>query len=71
MVNPLLTIMFDIFLVGSALVILGGMVAEYRAAKQPSVGGQHVVPFRARAVRRHRRYAGSVGTGTVRRRLAA
>jgi hypothetical protein len=38
MVNPLLTILFDIFLIGSALVVTGGMVAEYLATREPHVG---------------------------------
>lgn len=38
MVNPVLTIAFDLFLIGSALVIIGGMVQEYRASRRPSVG---------------------------------
>ena len=38
MVNPLLTILFDIFLIGSALAVAGGMVAEYLATREPHVG---------------------------------
>ena len=38
MVNPLLTILFDIFLIGSALAVTAGMVAEYLASREPHVG---------------------------------
>jgi hypothetical protein len=38
MVNPLLTILFDIFLIGSALAVSAGMVAEYLATREPQVG---------------------------------
>ncbi|MCC7365325.1 MAG: hypothetical protein IT303_13240 [Dehalococcoidia bacterium] len=71
MVNPVLTILFDAFLIGSGATILGGMIAEYRASRRGAVGGV-AVPFRRRqpapAVRLMRR-AGSVGR--ARRRLAA
>jgi|GEM_PF-6946030 len=71
MVNTLLTVIFDIVLIGTALVILCGMVAEYRASKQPSVGGQRLMRFTPQRARRRRKYAGSVGASAIRRRVAA
>ncbi|MCK9520827.1 MAG: hypothetical protein M0R74_17660 [Dehalococcoidia bacterium] len=72
MVNPLLTILFDLFLVGSALIILGGMVAEYRASRQDAVGqAQSRVLHAAMAGTKPRRYTMRVGNAQVRRRLAA
>lgn len=38
MVNPLLTALFDLFLIGSAGTIIAGMVQEYLASRHPSVG---------------------------------
>jgi len=38
MVNPVATILFDLFLVGTAAVIVAAMVAEALAARRPSVG---------------------------------
>jgi hypothetical protein len=38
MVNPLLTILFDLFIVGSALLIVAALVAEQFAMREPSVG---------------------------------
>ncbi|MCC7364303.1 MAG: hypothetical protein IT303_08005 [Dehalococcoidia bacterium] len=72
MVNPVLTILFDIFLIGSGATILGGMILEYRASRRGAVGGV-AVPFRRRQPAqlspRTRARAGSVGR--ARRRLAA
>lgn len=39
MVNPLLTILFDLFLVGSAITIVAAMVQEYLDSRTPSIGG--------------------------------
>lgn len=39
MVNPLLTIVFDLFLVGSAIAIVAAMVQEYFDSRTPSIGG--------------------------------
>ncbi|MGH2609158.1 MAG: hypothetical protein ACRDHF_08710 [Tepidiformaceae bacterium] len=39
MVNPVLTVLFNLFLVGSALTIIAAMVQEYLASRTPSVGG--------------------------------
>ena len=41
MVNPLLTILFDLFLVGSAITIIAAMVQEYFDSRTPSIGGTH------------------------------
>jgi hypothetical protein len=38
MVHPVLTILFDLFIVGSALAILGALVAEQYALRQPAIG---------------------------------
>jgi hypothetical protein len=38
MVNPVATILFDLFLVGTAVVLVAAMVAEALAARRPSVG---------------------------------
>lgn len=39
MVNPVLTIAFNLFLVGTALTVIAAMVQEYLASRTPSVGG--------------------------------
>lgn len=38
MVNPLFTILFDLFLIGSALAVTVGMAAEYLVAREPHIG---------------------------------
>lgn len=38
MINPVLTALFDLFLVGSASTIIAGMVQEYLASRTVSVG---------------------------------
>jgi hypothetical protein len=38
MVNPLLTLLFDLFLIGSALLILAGMAHESLSRREPAVG---------------------------------
>lgn len=38
MVNPLLTAVFDLFLIGSAASIVVAMVVEYRANQGPAIG---------------------------------
>jgi hypothetical protein len=38
MINPLLTVLFDFFLIGSAAAILAGMAREYFVSRTPSVG---------------------------------
>ena len=39
MVNPLLTVIFDLFLLGSAVAVVAAMVQEYFDSRAPSVGG--------------------------------
>ncbi len=39
MVNPILTVLFDLFLIGSALAIIAAMVQEYVDSRTPSIGG--------------------------------
>ena len=50
MVNPLLTVIFDLFLIGSALAVVTGMVLEFRASKGVSVGSTQSA-YRARHTR--------------------
>lgn len=38
MVNPLITLLFDLFVIGSAAFVLAGLAAEYRAHRTPVVG---------------------------------
>jgi hypothetical protein len=69
MVNPLLTILFDIFLIGSALAVTAGMVAEYLANREPHVGRV------GRAQRQSQRHSATPratvhGIGSQRRRAA-
>jgi hypothetical protein len=40
MVNPMLTVLFNLFLVGSAVAIIAAMVQEYFDSRTPSVGGK-------------------------------
>jgi hypothetical protein len=39
MIHPILTIVFDAFLIGSTLTIILGIVAEARFNRGPAVGG--------------------------------
>ncbi len=39
MVNPILTVLFDLFLIGSAIAIIAAMVQEYFDSRTPSIGG--------------------------------
>ncbi|MGE5595139.1 MAG: hypothetical protein ACM3S1_03780 [Hyphomicrobiales bacterium] len=75
MVHPVLTVLFDSFLIGSALTVLAGMAAEYRASRVAAIGGRGTRPEQPirRPVRLRRRMAaGSVGKGAgFRRRMAA
>lgn len=67
MVHPVLTALFDLFLIGSALLIVAGMVAEQRRQRQPAVGRQRrpkaMTPYAVSAPRR-------VGVGQRRARGA-
>lgn len=38
MVHPLLTFLFDLLLIGTALSVIAAMTIEYLASKEPSVG---------------------------------
>lgn len=38
MVNPALTIVFDLFLIGAATAVIASMVKEYLDSRSPSVG---------------------------------
>lgn len=69
MVNPVLTIIFDLFLIGSALALVSAMVAEYLASREPHVGSVRA----ARAPRQrpaHRRHAETLEIRVVRRKAA-
>ena len=48
MVNPMLTVLFNLFLVGSAVAILAAMVQEYFDSRTPSVGGKRTAVRGAR-----------------------
>lgn len=68
MVNPVLTLLFDLFLIGSGLAVVTGMVLEYRASRRAAVGGL-AAPFRARC-RRPAAARARAAVGRGRRRLA-
>ena len=54
MVNPILTTLFDLFLVGSAVAVIAGMVREYRANRLPAIGTSARAPADRRpAARSH------------------
>lgn len=61
MVNPLLTLLFDLFLIGGALAIVAAMVQEYMRSRTPSVGdaeeARRRVTEAARILLAHRRTA--------------
>ena len=38
MINPVLTILFDLFLIGTAVAVTASMVGEYLASREASVG---------------------------------
>ncbi len=38
MVDPILTLIFDVFLIGSALAIIAGLLQEHRTNRIPSIG---------------------------------
>lgn len=58
MINPVLTLLFDLFLIGSASTIIAGMVQEYLASRTVSVGstgrGRTVETMRETSPMRHR-----------------
>ena len=53
MVNPLLTIVFDLFLVGSALLVSAALVDEYLASRSGAVRGGARNRTASRRVIRH------------------
>ena len=38
MVNPVLSVLFNLFLVGTALAVITAMIQEYLESRRPSVG---------------------------------
>ena len=38
MVNPLITVLFDLFLIGSAVAIVAAMVSEHLSGRTPNIG---------------------------------
>ena len=76
MVNPVLTIAFDVFLIGSGAAVVAGMIAEYRASRHVAVGGERRLRVQTRTARPRRAHAyrhtaGSRSATQFRRRLAA
>jgi len=67
MVNPVLTILFDLFLIGGAAAIIAGMAAEAVAARRPGVGASRP----ARRVRQARPAARTTRAPGPARRTAA
>lgn len=69
MVNPVLTILFDLFLIGSALALISAMTTEYLASRQPHVGSTRAArPQRPRSAARRR--AETLEIRVVRRKAA-
>lgn len=62
MVNPALTILFDVFIIGSALGVLGYMAAEYLQSRQPTVGRRQAPAPRQAIVQRRRASAAPAGS---------
>ncbi|MEO6398299.1 MAG: hypothetical protein ABIP13_07505 [Tepidiformaceae bacterium] len=52
MINPLLTIIFDLFLIGSAASVVTAMLLEARASRGAAIG-QHQSAYRARVTRNY------------------
>lgn len=50
MVNPVLTVIFDLFLIGSAASVATAMVLEYRASRGSAIGRTQSA-YRARVTR--------------------
>ncbi len=62
MINPVLSLLFDLFLIGSTSTIIAGMVQEYLASRTVSVGSavrSHDYMPRADATRIRRRPVGA------------
>lgn len=41
MIHPVLTILFDLFIIGSALAVGSAMVVEYLQSREPRIGTTH------------------------------
>jgi hypothetical protein len=52
MVNPLLTILFDLFIIGSAFAVSAAMAVEYFASREPQVGSKRVSRPQPQTMRR-------------------
>jgi hypothetical protein len=68
MIHPVLTVLFDIFLIGSTLSIIAAIAAEQYLARDPAIGSPHrshrvapATPVRHRAARPRRRLANRRG----------
>lgn len=69
MVNPVLTILFDLFLIGSALALVSAMTTEYLVSREPHVGSARAArPERPRPSTRRR--AETLKNREARRRAA-
>lgn len=55
MVHPVLTIMFDVFIIGSALAVASAMLGEYLLSREPQVGTSRRYEPRYQAARPKRR----------------
>ena len=63
MVNPILTILFDLFLVGSAIAIIAAMTQEYFDSRGASIGGN-----RSASAAPRERQGTALPTSQIRRR---
>lgn len=71
MVNPVITILFDLVLIGTAFGLIAAMVTEYFVAREPHVGSERAVR-RAPTMRRTPAPRGDVmEIRVIRRRPAA
>ena len=41
MINPVLTLLFDLFIIGSAIAVGSAMVLEYVQSREPQIGTTH------------------------------
>jgi len=69
MVNPVLTIIFDLFLIGSALALISAMATEYLVSREPHVGSTRAARV-PRPRPSHRRRAETLEIRVVRRKAA-
>ena len=71
-VNPVITLLFDLFIIGSAVVILAGLAAEYQAHRTPVVGAKrHFLAAERRPTARPAARAGAAPERQSYRRSAA